>query len=96
MTSPVPGTTLNLLKFPVTRPEPHFVNDRSRRLNQFKSAYIEEEKGKIFLHKGVCTGCPDLIVRSVNLTLLPNQKTCRKCKDSSKIVRKKATKHAFG
>ena len=28
MTSPVPGTTLNLLKFPVTRPEPQFICDR--------------------------------------------------------------------
>jgi len=47
MTSPVPGTTLNLLKFPMTRPEPHFLNDRSRRLNQFKSAFIAEEKERL-------------------------------------------------
>ena len=40
------------------------------------------------------TGCPDQIVRLVNLILLPNQMTCRKYKDISKIVR--ATKHAFG
>ena len=42
------------------------------------------------------TGCPDQIVRSVNLILLPNQNTCRKCKDSFKIGRERATKHAFG
>ena len=42
------------------------------------------------------TGCPDQIVRSVNLILLPNQKTYRKCKDSFKIVRKRATKYVFG
>ena len=51
---------------------------------------------------GVCkqhlmyTGCPDQIVRSVDLILLPNQKTCRKCKDSFGIVRTRATKHALG
>jgi len=39
MTSPVPGTTLNLLKFPVTRPEPHFINDRVVRLGHQKSAF---------------------------------------------------------
>ena len=33
MTSPVPGTTLNLLKFPVTRPEPHFLETRRRRVS---------------------------------------------------------------
>ena len=27
--------------------------------------------------------------------LLPNQKTCRKCKDSFEIVRKRATKYVF-
>ena len=45
MTSPVPGTTLDLLKFPVTRPEPHFINDRSKRLKQYRSAFSEKEKG---------------------------------------------------
>ena len=32
MISPVPGTTLNLLKFPLTRPEPHFLANRRRRV----------------------------------------------------------------
>ena len=41
------------------------------------------------------TGWRDQIVRSVNLILLPNQKICRKCKDSFKIVKKRATKHVF-
>ena len=42
------------------------------------------------------TGWSDQIVRSVNLILLPNHKTCRKCKDSFEIVRKRAIKYAFG
>lgn len=32
MISPVPGTTLNLLKFPVSRPEPHFLATRRTRV----------------------------------------------------------------
>jgi len=47
MTSPVPGTTLNLLKFPVTRPEPHFINDRVKRIKQFASAFQEKEKERL-------------------------------------------------
>jgi len=47
MTSPVPGTTLNLLKFPVTRPEPNFINDRAKRMKQFASAFKEKEKERL-------------------------------------------------
>ena len=50
------------------------------------------KRGKIFHY----TGWRDQIVRSVNLILLPNQKTCRKCKDSFGIVIKRATKYVFG
>ena len=48
MISPVPGTTLNLLKFPVTRPEPHFLANRRSRLtnanNLFKKMEIDRLK----------------------------------------------------
>ena len=60
---------------------------------------LGKKLGSIFLHDldvyclHIYTGCPDQIVRSVNLILLPNQKTCRKCKDRLKI---EATKHTFG
>jgi len=43
----------------------------------------------------LCTGWRDQIVRSVNLSSFPNQKTCRKCKDSFEIVKKRATKYVF-
>ena len=43
MISPVPGTTLNLLKFPVTRPEPHFLACRKRRLNQADVEFRKQE-----------------------------------------------------
>ena len=48
------------------------------------------------LYRSFYTGFLDQIVRPVNLILLPNQKTYRKCKDRLKIVMKRATKHAFG
>ena len=41
------------------------------------------------------TGCSDQIVRSVNLILLPKQKTCRICKDSFGIASNRATKYVF-
>ena len=41
------------------------------------------------------TGCPDQIVPSVNLILLPYQKTCRKCKDSFGIVNNRAKKYVI-
>ena len=41
------------------------------------------------------TGWRDQIVRPVNLILLPNQKTCRKCKDSFGIVSNRATKYVY-
>jgi len=46
ITSPVPGTTLNLLKFPVTRPEPHFISDRKVRIKEATVAYkaLEQER----------------------------------------------------
>ena len=43
MISPVPGTTLNLLKFPVTRPEPHFLANRRRRLRLADTNYRKME-----------------------------------------------------
>jgi len=42
-TSPVPGTTLNLLKFPVTRPEPQFINDRRIRVKEADMAFSKNE-----------------------------------------------------
>ena len=50
----------------------------------------------VFIFLGYSTGWRDHIVRLVNLILLPNQKTCRKCKDSFEIMKKRATKHIFG
>ena len=40
----------------------------------------------------VSTGCPDQIRRNFKITLLHNQKTCRKCKDSFGIMRNRAIK----
>ena len=42
------------------------------------------------------TGWRDQIVPSVNLILLPNQMTCRKCKDSFGIMSNRATKYVNG
>ena len=42
------------------------------------------------------TGWRYQIVRLVNLIVLPNQKTCRKCKDSFGIVSNRAKKYVFG
>jgi predicted GTPase len=47
ITSPVPGTTLNLLKFPVSRPEPHFIADRAVRLRAANMAYSRLEAERI-------------------------------------------------
>ena len=51
--------------------------------------YKDREQGRY-------TGCPDQIVPSVNFFLLPNQKTCRKCKDSFGILSNMATKYVIG
>ena len=34
-----------------SRPEPHFINDRAKRLRQFKSAFNAEERGKLKDHR---------------------------------------------
>ena len=51
MTSPVPGTTLNLLKFPLSRPEPHFLANRHRRVTladvQFRK--LENDRRKALM-----------------------------------------------
>ena len=47
MISPVPGTTLNLLKFPVTRPEPHFLVCRKRRLNVADVEFRRRENERV-------------------------------------------------
>ena len=41
------------------------------------------------------TGCPDQIGGNFKLILLHNQKTCRKCKASFRIVRNRAIKYVF-
>ena len=43
----------------------------------------------------VYTGCPDQIGRNLKITLLHNQKTCRKCKDSFGIVGNRAIKYVL-
>ncbi len=47
MTSPVPGTTLNLLKFPIMRPDPHRINERFQRLKVTRHVYKIEEEERI-------------------------------------------------
>ena len=47
ITSPVPGTTLNLLKFPVTRPEPHFIADRAVRLRAANVSFARQEAERL-------------------------------------------------
>ena len=49
-----------------------------------------------YLFTCISTGCPDQIVQSVNLILLPNQKTCRKCEDSFGIVSNRDKIYVFG
>lgn len=49
MISPVPGTTLNLLKFPVTRPEPHFLAKRQRRVAEANSEFRRLENARVKL-----------------------------------------------
>ena len=41
------------------------------------------------------TGCPDQIGRNLKISLLHNQKTNRKCKDSFRIVRNGAIKYVL-
>ena len=41
------------------------------------------------------TGCPDQICHNFKMTLLHNQKTCRRCKDSFGFVRNRAVKNIF-
>ena len=45
--SPVPGTTLNLLKFPVTRPEPHFLANRRKRLQVADNLFRKMEADRL-------------------------------------------------
>ncbi len=50
MTSPVPGTTLNLLRFPVMRPDPSRLNERFRRRERSEEVFElrqEEELEKL-------------------------------------------------
>ena len=43
----------------------------------------------------ICTGCPDQIGRNLKTTLLQNQKTYRKYKDSFGIVKNRAIIYVF-
>ena len=52
-----------------------------------KSSHLTEDK---------YTGWTDQICGILKITLLNNQMTCRKCKDSFGIVRNRATKYALG
>jgi ribosome biogenesis GTPase A len=49
MTSPVPGTTLNLLKFPIMRPDPARLNLRHQRLTQTMATFEREEEKRLAL-----------------------------------------------
>ena len=51
VTSPVPGTTLNLLKFPLSRPEPHFLKARRSRLRNADQEFWRREDQRIELLK---------------------------------------------
>jgi len=51
VTSPVPGTTLNLLKFPLSRPEPHFLRQRRSRLRKADQEFWRREDRRIELLK---------------------------------------------
>jgi len=51
VTSPVPGTTLNLLKFPLSRPEPHFLRARRNRLRKADQEFWRREDCRIELLK---------------------------------------------
>ena len=65
--------------------------------NKVKYCYRNIVKRKNLITPNlVSTGWRDQIVRSVNLILLPKQKTCRKCKDSFGIVSNRAKKYVFG
>ena len=45
--APVPGTTLNLLKFPILRPEPGQLNQRYSRLSDDKVVIEQMEQERI-------------------------------------------------
>ena len=47
MTSPVPGTTFNLLKFPIMRPDPWRLYQRSTRLDSKKNVYRYLERSRL-------------------------------------------------
>lgn len=49
MTSPIPGTTMNLLKFPVMRPDPSRLNQRFKRLKNTEHLHLKEETKRIQL-----------------------------------------------
>merc|ERR1712013_104581 len=51
VTSPVPGTTLNLLKFPLSRPEPHFLKARKGRLRRHDQEFWRREARRAELLK---------------------------------------------
>ena len=51
VTSPVPGTTLNLLKFPLSRPEPHFLKARKSRLRRHDQEFWRREARRAELLK---------------------------------------------
>ena len=50
---------------------------------------------KLQINMDIYTGCPDQIGRNLKITLLPNQKSCRKCKVSFGIVRNRAIKYTL-
>ena len=47
MTSQVPGTTLNLLKFPLQRPDPSRLDARAQRLRRERSVWNEEDQTRL-------------------------------------------------
>jgi len=47
MVSPVPGTTLNLLKFPLSRPEPHFLAARRQRVGRADREWWAREAARV-------------------------------------------------
>ena len=49
MTSPVPGTTLNLLKFPIMRPDPGRLHKRILRLKKTAQVFSRQEKKRLEL-----------------------------------------------
>ncbi len=49
LTSPIPGTTLNLLKFPVMRPDPSRLNERLTRVKRSMKEFTQRERDRIEL-----------------------------------------------